>query len=142
MSSSSRRRRAFAFGVVLVAATTACTRSEEKPATRANTQEIAEDNEALNQLRAAGSNLTKPHHVEFYLYLPSEEEAESAATAVRPLGYAATVSAGEDEGNWLCVATRTMRPTIEDITVARALFTGLAQKHRGVYGGWNTAIEH
>ena len=128
--------------MVLVTLTVACTRGEDKPASRANSQEIAEDTEALNQLRSAGSNLAKPHHVEFYLYLPSEAEAEAAATAIRPLGYTATVGPGENEGNWLCLATRTMLPTIEDITVARSLFKATAQKHQGVYGGWNTAIEH
>ena len=135
-------QRSFALPVVLVAATVACASREDKDVSRANAVEIAEDTEALSQLRAAGSDLAKPHKVEFYLYVPSEAAAEAAAASIRPLGYAVTVSAGEDEANWLCLASRTMLPTIENLAVARSLFKGLALKHQGAYGGWNTAIEH
>jgi hypothetical protein len=131
-----------ALAVVLVVATVACAPREDKDAGRANTAEIAEDAEALSQLRAAGSDLAKPHKVEFYLYVPTEAEAEAAAAAIRPLGYTVAVSAGEDEANWLCLATKTMLPTIEEITVARGVFKGMALKYQGAYGGWNTAIEH
>ncbi len=136
------RRVSFALAVVMVAASAACASPEEKGVSRVNAEEVAEDREALSQLRSAGSDLAKPHRVEFYLYLPSEAAAEAAATALRPMGYGVTVSAGENEDNWVCVASRTMLPTIEDITVARGLFKGLALTHQGVYGGWNTAIEH
>jgi len=142
MSSFGRRAGSVGLAVALAAATTACAPKEDKSPARTNNVEIAEDTEALNQLRAAGSNLAKPHKIDFYLYFPNEDEAETAAAVIRPLGYTVTVSAGEDEGNWLCLASRTMMPTIEEITVARALFKGLAQLHQGVYGGWNTAIEH
>jgi len=135
-------RRSFALAVVIVVATMACAPREDKDVSRANAEEIAEDSEALNQLRSAGSNLAKPHSVEFYLYVPSEAAAEAAAAAIRPMGYTVTVSAGENAANWLCVASRTMLPTIEEITVARSLFKGLALKYQGAYGGWNTAIEH
>ena len=134
--------RSFALAVLLVAAMVACASREDKDVNRSNAAEIAEDNEALSQLRAAGSNLAKPHKVEFYLYVPSEAAAEAAAAAIRPLGYTVAVSAGEDETNWLCLSSRTMLPTIEEITVARSLFKGMALKYQGAYGGWNTAIEH
>ena len=135
-------KRSLALAVLLVAATMSCAQREDKDVSRANAAEIAEDNEALSQLRAAGSVLAKPHKVEFYLYVPSEAAAQAAAAAIRPMGYAVTVSAGESEANWLCLASRTMLPTIEEITVARNLFKSMALKYQGAYGGWNTAIEH
>ena len=134
-------RVSFALAVVLVAATVACASRDDKDISRANADEIAEDTEVLKQLRTAGSDLAKPHRVEFYLYAPSEAAAEAAAAAIRPMGYTVSVSAGEEEANWLCVASRTMLPTIEEITVARSLFKGLALKYQGAYGGWNTAIK-
>ena len=134
-------RVSFALAVVLVAATVACASRDDKDISRANADEIAEDTEVLKQLRTAGSDLAKPHRVEFYLYAPSEAAAEAAAAAIRPTGYTVSVSAGEEEANWLCVASRTMLPTIEEITVARSLFKGLALKYQGAYGGWNTAIK-
>ncbi len=134
-------RLSFAFAVLLIVATVACASREDKDVSRANAAEIAEDNEALSQLRAAGSDLAKPHKVEFYLVVPSEASAEAAAAAIRPRGYTVAVSAGEDESHWLCLSSRTMVPTIEEITVARSLFKGMALKYQGAYGGWNTAIE-
>ena len=32
----------------------------------------------MDQLRSAGSDLSKPHQIEFCLYLPSEADAEAA----------------------------------------------------------------
>ena len=135
-------RVSFAFAVLLIVATVACASREDKDVNRAKAAEIAEDNEALRQLRSAGSDLAKPHKVEFYVVVPSEASADAAADAIRPLGYTVTVSAGEDDAHWLCVSSRTMLPTIEEITVARSLFKGMALKYQGAYGGWNTAIEH
>ena len=130
----------FALAVMVVVATMACASREDTDVNRAKAEEIAEDGEALRQLQAAGSDLSKPHKVDFYLVVPSEASADAAAAAIRPLGYTVAVKAGEDEGSWVCLASRTMRPTIQEITIARSLFKGLASKYQGVYGGWNTAI--
>lgn len=142
MNMSMASSRSFALAVMLVAATVACASREESDVNRANATEIAEDTEALRQLQAAGSNFAKPHTVEFYLYVSSEADADAAAAAIRPLGYTVAVTAGEEETSWLCTAKKTMLPTIEEITIARSLFKGMALKYQGVYGGWNTAIEH
>ena len=132
----------FALAVLLVAAMVACASREDKDVNRANATEIAEDTEALRQLQAAGSDFSKPHKVEFYLYVSTEADADAAAAAIRLLGYTVAVTAGEEESSWLCTAKKTMLPTIEEITVARSLFKGMALKYQGAYGGWNTAIEH
>ena len=131
----------FALAVVLAVATWDCAPRDEKKAAQDNAEEVAQDNEALDQLRSAGSNLTKPHQIEFYLYLPSEADAEAVAATLRPLGYSVTVRAGDNNINWLCIASRTMMPTIQEITEARGVFKSLATTHRGAYGGWEAAIE-
>ena len=69
MKISMASSRSFAFAVMLVAATVACASREESDLSRANATEIAEDTEALRQLQAAGSDFSKPHKVEFYLYV-------------------------------------------------------------------------
>ena len=135
------RRISFALAVVLAAATAACAPREEKNVAQVSAEEVAQDNEALDQLRSTGSNLTKPHHIEFYLYLPSNAAAEAAEAVLRPMGYSVTIRVGENDINWVCLASRTMLPTIEGLTDARNVFTGLALKYRGAYGGWDTAVE-
>jgi hypothetical protein len=40
----------------------------------------------LAQLKKAGSDLSKPHSIEFFLYLPTQETAEKAADQIRSKG--------------------------------------------------------
>jgi len=137
-----RRRILLALAAVLAAATFACGARPEKSAAPVDAQDVAQDNEVLDQLRSAGSDLAKPHHIEFYLYLPSQEDAEGAEGELRALGYNVTVRAAPDSSNWLCLASRTMMPTIEELTNARGVFKGLALRYQGAYDGWEAAIEH
>lgn len=136
----------FALAVALAAATFACGTHEEKNENKnvdqVNAQEVAQDNDVLDQLRSAGSNLSKPHQIEFYLYLPSQADAEAAEAELRSMGYSVTVRAGANNINLLCLASRRMMPTIQELTVARILFKGMAMRYRGAYDGWEAAIEH
>jgi hypothetical protein len=52
-----------------------------KPAKAAKeSASVSEDDRAvLEQLRAAGSDLSKPHQIDFYLYFTTEEAAQKAA---------------------------------------------------------------
>src|SRR5262245_5883758 len=50
-----------------------------------------EDQQVLDQLREAGSDLSKPHAMEFYLHFPSEESANVVALRVKAEGFNAEV---------------------------------------------------
>ena len=137
-----RKRLSFALLTVLVAAMFSCgARDEKKNVAPVDAAEVAEDKDVLDQLRAAGSDLAKPHHIDFYLYLPSEADAQAAETELRSLGYSVTVRVGPDSIHWLCLASRTMMPTVQGLTEARVVFKGLAQTYKGAYDGWQAAIE-
>ena len=41
----------------------------------------------LQRLKELGSDLNKPHTVDFFLYFPSEEQARSAASEIEREGY-------------------------------------------------------
>ncbi len=135
------RPRAIALAVVIAVATAACGAREDKKSPQADADDIAQDNDILDQLRAAGSDLSKPHEIEFYLYVPHEADAEAAAEELRSVGYGVKVSAGPDNINWQCLASRKMMPTIDGLTGARVVFKRLAQRYNGAYGGWETAVE-
>jgi hypothetical protein len=53
---------------------------------RAGTQDetaaVDKDAQVLAQLRAAGSNVEKPHQLEFFFYLPTQEKAAAIATVL------------------------------------------------------------
>jgi hypothetical protein len=135
------RTPSFVLAVVLAAATLACSPREERNSDRVDEEGVALDQNVLDQLRAAGSDLSKPHQIDFYLYLPSQADAEAAGAVLRPMGYDVTVSVGDNDINWRCLASRKMKPTIQELTVARGVFKGLALRYQGAYDGWVTAIE-
>jgi len=135
-----RKGVSLALAVVLTVATFACAPREEKQVAQFDADELAQDIEALDQLRAVGSDMSKPHEIDFYLYVPSEADAKAVEAALRSLGYDVLIRAGENEINWLCIASRTMRPTIQELTNARGVFKGLALRHSGAYNGWQAAI--
>jgi hypothetical protein len=142
----SRSGLALALALALLGGTVGCSRRDDKTpaptATRPDAEEIAQDQDALDQLRAAGSNLSKPHQIDFYMVLPSQSDAESAGNSLRALGYRVTVRAGDGSASWVLTSSRTMMPTIQGLTEARVLFKGLALRYRGAYAGWQAAIEH
>ena len=103
--------------------------------------EVALDQQTIDHLRASGSDLSKPHKIEFYLYAPYEADATAASAVLQGLGYEVTVTLGADEINWLCLAERTMVPSIHALTDARRIFKNLAAKYMGDYDGWGTTVE-
>jgi regulator of ribonuclease activity B len=133
----------FALAAALAAVTFACGgREEKKSVAPVEAAEAAQDQEVLDQLRSAGSNVAKPHQIEFYMYLPSQVDAEGAEAELRALGYGVTVRVAPDNIHWLCIASRKMLPTIEGLTDARGVLKGMAMRYRGAYAGWEAAIEH
>ena len=136
-----RGRISFSLAVALAAAPISCTPREAKQDAPVESREAAEDRDVLDQLRAAGSDLNKPHRIEFYLYLASEADAEAVGRELRPMGYAVAVRPGVNGTNWLCLASRTMLPTIQGLSEARGVLSPLALRYRGAYDGWDAAIE-
>ena len=96
------------------------------------------DELVLDQLRKAGSDLSKPHSVEFYLYLPTQEAAEKAADQIRTNGFDVKVDRAAQGPDWLCLATKSMVPDLTAIETLRAEFDKIAQSLGGEYDGWGT----
>src|SRR5580698_1527080 len=66
------------------------------------------DESVLIQLTKAGSDLSKPHKIEFFLYFPTQASAEQAAPRIRDDG--CEVEAKKQPNDWICLATKTMIP--------------------------------
>ena len=111
-----------------------------RPRTRsAQYGEAEADRAVLEQLRRDGVDLTRPRTIEFFLYFPSREAAESAGHALREDGF--TIGeAGErsEEQKWLVLATRTMAPELAALTEARRVLDVVAGRYGGEYDGWGT----
>ncbi len=103
--------------------------------------EVDEDARVIEQLRRAGSNLSKPHAVDFYIYLPHREAAESVASQLNKQGYYVAVRpASKGKMPWLALATRSMLVTVGSIGQSASLIRQVIAPHKGEYDGWETAV--
>ena len=98
------------------------------------------DQAVLDQLRDAGSDLAKPHPFHFYLYHPDAGGAEQLCSALRTDGFHVRITESAGGSDWLCLASFTMLPTIENLTELQARFEVLMDQYGGEYDGWETIV--
>jgi len=103
-------------------------------------QEADPDQQLLDQLKKAGSDLNKPHSIEFFLYFPSEESANQAAAEIRKEGCYVKVDKAADDSAWLCLATKEMIPEHSELVSLRKRFNEISQNLKGEYDGWGTPV--
>ena len=98
------------------------------------------DRQTLRALREAGADLAKATEVNYYMYFPSREAADLAATEVSTSDFSAVVREGAQGDAWLCLATARMVPSESAILACSARFLGIAQALGGEYDGWEAAV--
>ena len=94
----------------------------------------------LAALTRAGSDLHQPHDIEFFLYFPTETAAAGVATGLQADGFVTRVSLDEKGNEWLCLATRQMRPDPSALVLLRARLSALASAAGGAYDGWGATV--
>jgi regulator of RNase E activity RraB len=110
-----------------------------EPATR--TAPPDGDAGSLDELARAGSDLSRAHRIEFFLFLPSRHAADEVAEELRREGFSVEVGQGEHPSDWLCLATREMLPELAALRSWRQRLTVMAESRHGVYDGWGTEVE-
>lgn len=98
------------------------------------------DQSTLDALQEAGSDLSKVHPFDFYFYHDEQLGAQQLCTELREMGFQVTVRAGTIEGEWLCLATLSMVPSIDRLTELNSDFNGLIDQYGGEYDGWETIV--
>lgn len=98
------------------------------------------DRNTLSELADAGSDLSLPHEMEFFFYLPTEQAAQSVAETLRREGFAIRLEAVDPGHDWLCLGTREMTPAHDELQRLRTRFTTLAESHGGAYDGWGATV--
>jgi Regulator of ribonuclease activity B len=98
----------------------------------------------VQQLRLLGADLSKPREVLHFLYLPTEEDAESAASELRTDGYTVEVQLAADADTsppnpWLALARKETVVDEATVTLMRPRFEALATERSGEYDGWEAA---
>jgi hypothetical protein len=101
-------------------------------------QEPDLDQQVLDQLKKAGSDLSKPHKIDFFIYFPSEASAKEGAKDIKLEVDDLKVRPGADGSNWLCFATKRMVPNHAELVRLRKKFNEITKKYDGEYDGWET----
>jgi regulator of RNase E activity RraB len=123
--------RASSFALLAICMFAACSRQTSDP-------DDVPDSVVVENLRNAGSDLSKPHSIDFDLYFPDEAAARRVASRLTSQGFAVTVDEGEED--WSVEATRTMVPDADEITKAGKSLRALAESEGGEYDGWGAAV--
>jgi hypothetical protein len=100
----------------------------------------ASDEATLERLREAGSDLTKPHPFDFYLYHSDQAGALQLCDALVVEGFDTLVTTSAAGDDWLCLASLTMLPTLENLTNLNTRFEALIAEYGGEYDGWETMV--
>jgi len=98
------------------------------------------DDDVIEQLRLAGSNLSKPHPIDFYIYVPSKEAAQRIASALVHKNFKVEVKPPAAGAGWLTLASKEVVPTSSSLAQLRREMTSLAKSEHGEYDGWEAAI--
>ncbi len=114
-------------------------RSGERPI---NTSDMPDDpdGQVLRQLVLAGSDLSKPHDAEFFLYFPDEERASKACRELTAEGYTGKVERAAQGPSWLCFVTKQIIPSHGVMVAIRKRMSELARAGGGEYDGWGAPV--
>ena len=98
----------------------------------------------LGQMLQGGADLTQPRHALYYLYLGSEEAAETAGGRATAAGYRADIRppTPEHPDEWSVVCERddvVLDP--DSVNAADELFQGIADDLGGDFDGWEAALQ-
>lgn len=102
---------------------------------------LEEDARVIEVLRKNGSDLSKPHRIDFFFYFQSEGSANSAAKELQTSGYSVLrVDRPANARSWNVHAQRLMVPEIKAMQGLTLQFEALARKFGGEYDGWGAPI--
>ena len=100
---------------------------------------MSHDQAVLDAL-AEVSDLTAPHLVRHYLYVPTRDVADSIQKELEQLGFRVEVRIGALGGDWLVLASHQIVPLLQTLTSTRELMESLVDPANGEYDGWEAEV--
>lgn len=107
---------------------------------RRATPRIAPDAHVIEQLTGAGSDLIRPHNIEFRFYFPSGELANRVTETLRADGFQVSVEEVVRGNQYVVRATRSMVLLLPELQSLRSKFDELAAREGGIYDGWSAEV--
>lgn len=102
--------------------------------------ELSPDGQVIQQLKKAGSNISKPHDMEFFFYFPTLEAAEKIATTLKLEGFIAVAQQAAKGDDFVVLATKSMVPSDVELTALRQKFNAMSANEKGEYDGWGSPL--
>jgi len=94
---------------------------------------------ALDALRQAGNDLSKPSEVTYYLVFPDAAAAKRAGDGAHALDFETEIIGGRD-GQWTCMASRRMIPEQSTILETTKKMRELAESFGGKFDRWEAEV--
>ena len=108
-------------------------------ATPAAAAEAPSDAQALQQLKASGSDLSKLHRIEYVLRFPIEDDAARAVAQLEALAFMVTRERDDANDRWVVQATKRMYPVQTDLEQLSTKVKTVAAEAQGTYEGWRAS---
>ena len=108
-----------------------------READNAHESDSVPDQVILDNLKDAGSDLSKPHNVDFTFYFP---DAASATRFILKTGGKPSYKIDSSGDETSVQITRTFVPTLAEIEKTSADLAALAQAEGGEFDGWGAAV--
>lgn len=102
---------------------------------------MSNDARAIAEVGAV-SDLSKPHTILHYLYIPDSEDVASVAEELKRRGFRTEERLSADGVNWLVLARHEAVPTEERMASVRRSMEILIAKVGGEYDGWEADVRH
>ena len=98
------------------------------------------DREAVANLVAQGSDITKPTDVIYYFVMPTKATARRVEPQVVSQGFTVRVEKSPEYGVWFVIANKTLVPSESAILDWSHMFEAIAEKEGGQLDGWEAAL--
>ncbi len=99
------------------------------------------DRRLLRLLQKRGSNMRKPHAIEFYVYFKTKTGAGKARARLRKAGFHVELLADSSGRRWLCLSILEMPPAWGAIQSVKRRLNRLVKPFGGYCDGWGTQME-
>jgi hypothetical protein len=101
---------------------------------------------ALQRMADAGSDMTQPMFMDFFVAVPNEAAGELVAQAAQALGFTTELEQDdEDEDDeddeepmWTCVCSKDMVADVDSVTAAEQQLDSLSSPYRGFVDGFGS----
>ena len=93
---------------------------------------------ALRRFADAGSDLTRPMEMDFFVAVPSETAGNAVAAVAREQGFTTSVEQDAETANWTCYCAKTIVPSYDEVVQIETLLDGIARLHGGHADGFGS----